>query len=103
MGRNIESVYAVGHGQGEGLDIRKDDDHFPRYAQNITLWASIDTPTFLSVGEVFRKLSRSETLNSPSVRNNRSNVVRFGKTKWFKYWDLPEIKTNRPTWPNHRA
>jgi hypothetical protein len=41
-----------------------------------------------SVGEAFRKLSRSETLNSSADHADRSNVVRFGKTNWLKGWGV---------------
>jgi len=65
MGRNIESVYAVGHGQGEGLDIRKDDDHFPRYAPNINALGLNRHTDFSERGRSFQEVEQVRNTEFP--------------------------------------
>ena len=58
---------------------------------------SIVISTVRNMGEAFKKWNRSEALalDVHACWAESSNVVRFGKTKWFNRLSFFELKTNR--------
>ena len=53
--------------------------------------------TVRSMGEAFKKSKKSEALDLATSRVRSLNVVRAGKMKWFRNWNILELKTNSST------